>query len=82
MLILQKKNRFVPSLGSKVTYEDPDRNESENIHSWKNHKKEILLCKNETFDIVEAKLKELENWKNNKIYSEVDNEGQSQISLR
>ena len=82
MLILQKKNRFVPSLGSKVTYEDPDRNESENIHSWKNHNKEILLCKNETFDIVEAKLKELENWKNNKIYSEVDNEGQSQIPVR
>ena len=42
----------------------------------------FLLCKNETFDVVEVKLKELENWKNNKVYSEVDNEGQSQISVR
>ena len=41
-----------------------------------------MLCKNEIFDIVEAKLKELENWKNNNVYSEVDNEGQSQISVQ
>ena len=41
-----------------------------------------MLCKNEIFDIEEAKLKELENWKNNKVYSDVDNEGQSQISVQ
>ena len=32
----------------------------ENINGWKNLNEEVLLCKNETFDIVEAKLKELE----------------------
>ena len=119
MVILQK-NRIVPSLGSKVAYEDPDRNDwtkamilsravkssgvnkywfnikdledgsmksvdFENINSWKNLNEEVLLCKNEMFDIEEAKLNELDNWKNNwknKVYSEVDNEGQSQISVR
>ena len=57
----------------------------EKINSWKNLNEEVLLCKNEMFDIEEAKLKELDNWKNdwkNKVYSEVDNEGQSQISVR
>ena len=92
------KIRVVPSLGSKVTYEDSDRNEwkkamilsragkssgvnkywfnikdlkdgsvksvdFENIKSWKNLDKQVLLCKNGTFDIVETKLEELENWK-------------------
>ena len=92
------KIRVVPSLGSKVTYEDSDRNEwkkaiilsradkssgvnkywftikdlkdgsvksvdFENTKSWKNLDKQVLLCKNETFDIVETKLEELENWK-------------------
>ena len=54
----------------------------ENINGWENLNEEFLLCNNETFDVVEAKLKELENWKNNKVYREVDNEGQSQISVR
>ena len=54
----------------------------ENINGWVNLNEEFLLCNNETFDVVEAKLKELENWKNNKVYREVDNEGQSQISVR
>ena len=54
----------------------------ENINGRENLNEEVLLCKNETFDIVEAKLKELENWKNNKVYSEVANEGQRQISVR
>ena len=113
MVILQKENWIVPSLGSEVTYEDPDRNEwrkamilsragkssgmnkywfnikdledgsmksvdFENINSWKNLNEEVLLCKNEMFDIEEGKLNELDNWKNNcknKVYSEVDNEG-------
>ena len=91
----KKKNQIVPSLGSKVTYEDPDRNEwrkamilsragkssgvkkywfhirdladgsmkkvdFENINGWKNLNEEVLLCKNENFDVVE-------NWKNNKV---------------
>ena len=97
MIILQKKIGVVPLLGSKVTYEDPDRHELrkamilsrtskasgvnkywlnikdlgdalmksvgfENINGWKNFNEEVLLCKNETFDIAEAKRKELENW--------------------
>ena len=53
----------------------------ENINGQKNLNEEVLLCKNETFDIVKAKPKELQNWKN-KICNEVDNEGQSQISVR
>ena len=53
----------------------------ENINCQKNLNEEVLSCKNETFDIVEAKPKELQNWKN-KVCNEVDNEGQSQISVR
>ena len=102
-MVVPQKNRIVPSLESKVTYEDLDRIEwrkemilsragkssgankywfnmksvdFENINGRENLNEEVLLCKNETFDIVEAKLKELENWKNNKVYSEVANEGQ------
>ena len=52
----------------------------ENISSLENLNEEVLLCMNEMFDDVEAKLKELENCK--KVYSEVDNEDQSQISVR
>ena len=47
----------------------------ENISSWENLNEEVLLCMNEMFDDVGAKLKELGNCK--KVYSEVDNEGQS-----
>ena len=54
----------------------------ENIESWKNLNEEVLLCKNETFEVVEAKLRELENWKNNKVYNEVEDDGQSQVSVR
>ena len=32
----------------------------ENINGWKNLNEEVLLCKNENFDVVE-------NWKNNKV---------------
>ena len=42
----------------------------------------MFLCKNESFDVVETKLKELENWQNNKVYDEVDNEGQDLIPVR
>ena len=53
----------------------------ENIRSWKNLNEEVLLCKNETFEVVEAKLRELENWKNN-VYNAVEDDGQSQVSVR
>ena len=101
-----KLTGVIPSLKSKITYEDPDTNEwrkamiisqagkasgknkywfnvkdleddtmksvgFENIRSWKNLNEEVLLCKNETFEVVEAKLRELENWKNNNVYNEV-----------
>ena len=49
----------------------------QNINGWKNLNEEVLLCKNETFDVVEVKPKGLQNWENNKVYSEVDNEGLS-----
>ena len=34
------------------------------------------------FEVVEAKLRELENWKNNTIFNEVEDERQSQVSVR
>ena len=54
----------------------------ENVSSWKNINEEVLISKNETFEVTEAKLRELENWKNNKVYQEVDDENQSKISVR
>ena len=54
----------------------------ENISSWKNLREEILLCERELFEVTEAKLDELENWKKNKVYTEVDHEGQEIISVR
>ena len=54
----------------------------ENISSWKNLREEILLCERELFEVTEAKLDELENWKKNKLYTEVDHEGQEIISVR
>ena len=114
---LIKLTGVIPSLKSKITYEDPDTNEwrkamiisqagkasgknkywfnvkdleddtmksvdFENIRSWKNCNEEVLLCKNDTFEVVEAKLRELENWKNNNVYNEVEDDGQSQVSVR
>ena len=40
------------------------------------------LCERELFEVTEAKLDELENWKKNKVYTEVDHEGQEIISVR
>ena len=54
----------------------------ENISSWRNLREEILLCERELFEVTEAKLDELENWKKNKVYTEVDHEGQEIISVR
>ena len=49
----------------------------ENIRSWKNLNEEVLRCKNETFEVVEAKLRVLENWKNSNVYNEVQDDEQS-----
>ena len=43
---------------------------------------EVLLCIGGTFEVAETKLKELENWRINKVYDEVDDEKQSSISVR
>ena len=53
----------------------------EAIPGWENLNEEVLLCKGETFEVAEAKLKELENWRINNLYDEVDDEKQSSISL-
>ena len=109
---LTKLTGVIPSLKSKITYEDPHTNECrkamiisqtgkasgknkywfnvkdlkddtiksvdfENIRSWKNLNEEVLLCKNETFEVVEAKLRVLENWKNSNVYNEVEDDEQS-----
>ena len=54
----------------------------QNVSSWKNISEEVLISKNETFEVIEANLRELEKWKNNKVYQEVDDENQSKISVR
>ena len=54
----------------------------ENTSSWKNFREEILLCEKESFEVTEAKLYELENWKKKKVFTEVDNEGKEIISVR
>ena len=54
----------------------------ENTSSWKNFREEILLCEKESFEVTEAKLYELENWKQKKVFTEVDNEGKEIISVR
>ena len=41
-----------------------------------------MLCKGETFELAEAKLKELESWRINKEYHGVDEKKQSPISVR
>ena len=43
---------------------------------------EVLLCKGGTFKLAEAKLKELQNWRMNKVYDEDDYKKQSSISVR
>ena len=53
----------------------------ENIRSCKNLSEEILLCDRELFEVTEAKLDELENWKKNEVFTEVDNEEQEIISV-
>ena len=61
------KNRYC----FNVEYLEDDtmkRVDFENIRSWKNLNEEVLLCKNGTFEVVEAKLRELENWKNNNVF--------------
>ena len=59
-----------------------NRLDFENIISWKNLSEEILLCERESFEMIEAKPDELENQMKNKVFLEVDNEGQEIISVR
>ena len=54
----------------------------ENISSWKNLFEEIPLCERESFEVTEAKLDELESWKKNIVFTEVDNERQEIVSVR
>ena len=54
----------------------------ENISNWKYIFEEIPLCETESFEVTEVKLDELENWKKNTVFTEVDNEGQEIVSVR
>ena len=54
----------------------------EAIPGWENLSEEVLLCKGGTFEVADAKLKELENCRINKVYDEVDDEKQSSVSVR
>ena len=48
----------------------------EGIPGWENLNEEVLLCKGGTFEVAEAKLKELKNWRINHVYADVDDEKQ------
>ena len=64
---------------------DDDKTKSINfevIPGWENLNEEVLLCKGGTFELAEAKLKELQNWRITKVYDEVDDKKQSSISAR
>ena len=39
----------------------------EAIPSWENLNEEVLLCKGGSFKVAEAKLKEVKNWRINKV---------------
>ena len=68
-----------------VKHLDDDTMKSVNfeaIPGWENLNEEVLLCKGGSFEAAEAKLKELENWRINKLYDEVDDEKQSSISVK
>ena len=54
---------------------------SEAIPGWENLNEEVLLCKGGTYEVAEVKLKELQNWRINKVHDEVDDEKQSSISV-
>ena len=53
------------------------------IEGWKNIE-EVLITKHsdKSVDILKAKSVELENWKMHKVYEEVENKGQSFISVK
>ena len=51
----------------------------EAIPGWENLNEEVLLCKGGTYKVAEVKLKELQNWRINKVHDEVDDEKQSSI---
>ena len=53
----------------------------ESIRSCKNLSEEILPCERELLEVTEAKLDELENWRKNEVFTEVDNEEQEIISV-
>ena len=114
---LTKTTSVIPSVRSKITYEDPESNlckkamvmsragkasgknkywfnvkdlnddstkseDFENINSWKNINEEVLISKVERFEITEAKLKELNNLKNNNVHQELDYDNQNKTSRR
>ena len=54
----------------------------ESIQSWKNLNEEVLFHKGESFEVPEARLKELESWRINKVYDEVDGDKQTSILVR
>ena len=54
----------------------------EAIPGLENLNEEVFLCKGGTFKVAVAKLNELQNWRINKVYDEVDDKKQSSISVR
>ena len=55
----------------------------EAVEKWKKVEEEVLLNSNqEDVEIVQAKMKELENWKELEVYEEVENKNQEYITTR
>ena len=53
------------------------------IRGWKNlTTEEVLWANTETFPVTEAKMQELQKWKDNDVYDEVPDNGQRRISVR
>src|SRR5215469_9519702 len=49
---------------------------------WGEEEEEVWLGNSENEEILEAKLKELESWKENKVYKEVEDKDQKTLFIR
>ena len=54
----------------------------EAIEGWENVVEEVLLTNTESFGISKAKVKELENWREHKVFKDVLDVGQKALSVR
>ena len=57
----------------------------EELKAWKYVEEEVLLCKTtygkNNVDILEVKIKELQNWKDHDVFTEIPDDGQKRITV-